>query len=68
MKYALLRAPHPNARYEASLDTLCQAETARLLSAFGVQAGLDGFQQIGDIVPYSAHAELAKVGEIFADL
>ena len=57
MKYALLRAPHPNARYEASLDILCQAETARLLSAFGVQAGLE-YENIGGLKALTFCCEL----------
>ena len=48
MKYAILRAVHPNARYEASLDTLGLAETACILRAFGVEASAQ-YQWIGGL-------------------
>ncbi|MGI6151547.1 MAG: TRM11 family SAM-dependent methyltransferase [Christensenellales bacterium] len=38
MKYALLPAPHPNARYDAELKRLCAKELACIASATGIDA------------------------------
>ena len=34
----------------------------------GIETGLDDFQQIGDIIPHTANAEFAEVGEILTNL
>ena len=73
MKYAILRAPHPNARYDAELDKLTLCEIDAILersglsqaAAPGALGGLGLYFFEGDAVPEALY-RLSSLMGVFA--
>lgn len=56
MKYAILRAPHPNARYDAKLDKLTLCELTALLESMQLHTSLT-LEKIGGLPLYTFESE-----------